>query len=204
MKKPIPNIILFLVLVAGISVIALLSVYKYAELKGTQTQNTKTDSIEKLREKTCIIEALWYEARSEHEIGIRAVMSVIQNRKMLGDAKSSLHYRFPKTYCGVIHAPYQFSYRNDYPVGTHVPIPSVEGMPYVDAGKLLLIKDIADEVIRGEFKNNFALYTLYYTKTNVHPNWIKKMQKVVTIDQHVFYKPKNLGTISELTATKEK
>ena len=38
------------------------------------------------QEKYCIKEeALWYEARSEHELGIRAVAAVIENRKIIPD-----------------------------------------------------------------------------------------------------------------------
>ena len=35
------------------------------------------------QEKYCIKKTLWYEARSEHELGIRAVAALLKNRKIL-------------------------------------------------------------------------------------------------------------------------
>lgn len=156
--------------------------------------NTKKEQVSPVipeadqNEKNCIIEALWYEARGEHEIGIRAVMSVIQNRVK--------HKNFPKTYCGVIHAPYQFSYRNAYEVGEDVPYPA---LLLIDSS----IQKIADEVMQNKFSSIFDENTLYYTTTKVKPKWTKSMRKVTVIDRHIFYAPKISGTISELSGTKE-
>jgi hypothetical protein len=66
------------------------------------------------KEVQCLTEAAYHEAANQPEEGIRAVLQVIKNRK---EAKG-----FPSSFCGVVHQPKQFSYRNDLQPGQMKPI----------------------------------------------------------------------------------
>ena len=123
------------------------------------------------QEKYCIKEALWYEARSEHELGIRAVAAVIENRKNTPG--------FPKSYCSVIWQYKQFSYRNHLKHGMIMPI-----------GEDKRIDTIADEMVRGYFFSPIRENVLYYCTTKVKPYWIKDVKKVLVIDGHQFFERK--------------
>ena len=72
---------------------------------------------------------MWYEARSEHELGNRAVAAVIENRKILP---------ISKIYCSVIWQYKQFSYRNHLKHGMIMPIGEDK-------------HTIADEMVGGYF-----------------------------------------------------
>jgi spore germination cell wall hydrolase CwlJ-like protein len=56
-------------------------------------------------EKSCLTQALYYEARGESERGKEAVAEVILHR-----ARSGAH---PKSVCGVVYEPHQFSFLED-------------------------------------------------------------------------------------------
>lgn len=114
----------------------------------------------------CLAGAVYFESRGESLAGQLAVAHVVINR-----AKSG---RFPKSLCGVVHQPSQFSF--------------VRGgrMPAVRQGtqwnNAVAIAQIARE---GSWKNQ-APGALFFHARYVSPGWRKT--RVATIDNHIFYR----------------
>jgi spore germination cell wall hydrolase CwlJ-like protein len=131
------------------------------------------------KEKSCLIEALWYEARGESELGIKAVASVVVNRKdnkLLGE-----------TLCEVIEYGSQFSYRNNLRAGESLGVLKV----YQSTQRYTYVSALAQEVVEGSFKPVLGASTMWYTTTSIKPPvWTVYLSKDVTIDSHVFYKIK--------------
>jgi spore germination cell wall hydrolase CwlJ-like protein len=129
----------------------------------------------KAKEKHCIVEVLWYEARSESEAGIRAVASVLLNR---------LHSQsYPDSFCAIIQQRKQFSYRNKL----KNPRELLKIKPVVsEQDKYKLVHKISVEIVEGKFTNVFDRSVLWYHTLKVNPSWSKKMQRVKIYGQHVF------------------
>ena len=114
----------------------------------------------------CLAGAVYFESRGESLAGQLAVAHVVINR-----AKSG---RFPKSLCGVVHQPSQFSF--------------VRGgrMPAVRQGtqwnNAVAIAQIARE---GSWKNQ-APGALFFHARYVSPGWRKT--RVAAIDNHIFYR----------------
>lgn len=131
------------------------------------------------KEKECLVEALWYEARGEGEKGLRSVLSVLHNRK------NSKYY--PDTYCKVVDQPMQFSYRNNYPSGYRLnsfkaTYNRSEHLTYTKILKL------AEKASKGLFKPNLKPSVMWYHSKAVKPYWTKGMKVVAKIEGHIFYK----------------
>lgn len=126
------------------------------------------------QEKQCIVEVLWFETRGESLQGIKDVLSVVYNR--------TKHEKFPSTFCGVVHAKKQFSYRNAYKQGTKVRIQ----VKHVEQQVKHQIDMLADAVIMGKFKPTLPANVLYYHTTKVKPSWAKVKPVVLVRDNHVF------------------
>jgi N-acetylmuramoyl-L-alanine amidase len=141
-----------------------------------------------LQEQQCIQEALWYEARGESKEGIRAVLEVIQNRVKEKNT----------TFCAIIHAPKQFSYRNHLKVGQIMQDKpnSTKGAKGVKTTYKAseneikgYVQDLAFNAVVGGFKGSIKGVVMFYHTITLKkmPQWAKKYQKVATIGNHVFY-----------------
>ena len=114
----------------------------------------------------CLAGAVYFESRGESLAGQLAVAHVVINR-----AKSG---RFPKSLCGVVHQPSQFSF--------------VRGgrMPAVRNGaqwnNAVAIAQIARD---GSWKNQ-APGALFFHARYVSPGWRKT--RIAQIDNHIFYR----------------
>jgi spore germination cell wall hydrolase CwlJ-like protein len=114
----------------------------------------------------CLAGAVYFESRGESLPGQLAVAHVVINR-----AKSG---RFPKSLCGVVHQPAQFSF--------------IRGgkMPHIREGRMwnnaVAIARIAQE---GSWKNH-ADGALFFHARHVSPRWSKK--RIAAIDNHIFYR----------------
>lgn len=120
----------------------------------------------------CIVEALVYEAFTEPLEGVEAVMSVIVNRKN----------RDRSDFCSVIHKPYQFSYRNAYPIGHAISVAQFE-----KNRKLSKIKSIAKQAVSGTFRPTLPPSVLHYAHKRVKNKWTVSKEKHRTIGNHTFY-----------------
>lgn len=127
------------------------------------------------RQQRCLAEAVYFEARSESEEGRAAVAQVVLNR-----VKSEL---YPNTVCGVV---YQNSHR-------HLACQ----FTFTCEGKSLRITEpepwraavrIAREVYEGTTYLPEVGASTHYHAQYVKPYWARKLKKMDTIGQHVFYK----------------
>jgi len=132
---------------------------------------------EQQKELRCLVNGVYAEARGELEEGIRAVMSVIYNRK--------LHKDYPDSFCGVILQHKQFSaFNNNKELATKVlkPVGSKDKQAYN------LVSYVAYQAILGGFKPVLDRNVLFYTKTNVRNEWTKRMKVVMIVSKHQFLK----------------
>lgn len=125
----------------------------------------------------CIVELLYFEALNQSKEGMKAVITVVLNRRQ---AKG-----FPSSICGVVQQVNQFSYRRS--VGRGVVI---KPQPKNSADKLALLKiqSLSRSVVQGTFKPNLPKEVLWYTKHDVKKPWMKSMVIVARIDSHKFMK----------------
>lgn len=127
------------------------------------------------REQRCLAEAVYFEARSESEEGRAAVAQVVLNR-----VKSPL---YPNSVCGVVyqnsnrHLACQFTFTCE---GKSLRI--TEPGPWRDAVR------IAREVYEGTTYLTEVGASTHYHANYVRPYWAKKLKKMDTIGQHIFYK----------------
>ena len=129
------------------------------------------------KEFICIANALYLETRSEPEEGIRAVMSVIYNRKK---AKG-----YPSTFCGVILQDKQFSaFNSDKSLATKPLKPIRE----FDKEAYRKVSSVAQEAVQGAFKPVLDEDVLHYAKTSVRNHWTKRMKVVKIVSSHKFMK----------------
>lgn len=144
-------------------------------------ERNRRQSIEqeaKEKEKRCIVDALYHEARGEGAIGMKAVANVIHNRYE--------HPAYPSTYCGVINQRKQFSYTlEDKPKGEVLKVVHRDKNAYQTA------EQIADEMLEGKFQKFLPSTVLWYTTYKVKNYWTKTKKVVVQIGTHKFYEDKD-------------
>ena len=129
------------------------------------------------KELLCLKSVLWHEARGEPEEGIRAVMSVIYNRKK---AKG-----YPNTFCGVILQDKQFSaFNSDKSLATKPLKPIRE----LDKEAYRKVSSVAQEAVQGVFKPVLEEDVLHYAHTKVKNKWTRKFTRVIVLGNHSFYK----------------
>lgn len=129
----------------------------------------------RLAEENCLARAVYFEARSESEIGQMAVAKVILNR-----TKSP---NYPKTICGVVYQgsnrrnSCQFSFACDG-------LPDDVKQPAAWAqAKSIAQRAIAGDVQLGKGMNTATSYHADY----VTPRWARSLRKVMKIGRHIFY-----------------
>mgnify|MGYP003434521035 FL=1 len=128
-----------------------------------------------VQEYICLKTALYHEARGEPIEGIKAVLSIIQNRKN--------HKDYPSTYCGVIKQPYQFSFYNTIKHDRTAYSAS-------EAKVRATIASLAFEAAVGRFKGTLDPSVVMYHAKNIKnlPAWSTRAKFVVTIQNHQFYR----------------
>jgi spore germination cell wall hydrolase CwlJ-like protein len=126
------------------------------------------------REKKCLAEAIYFEARSEPEEGQAAVAQVVLNRVSSG--------LYPSSVCGVV---YQNRHR------WHAC-----QFSFACEGKSLRINDqdswvgarrIADEVMDGKTYLADVGGSTHYHANYVRPRWAKRLKRMDVIGHHIFY-----------------
>ena len=126
------------------------------------------------KEQRCLAEAVYFEARSESLLGQAAVAQVVLNR-----VKSGL---YPSSVCGVVYQnsnrylACQFTFTCE---GKSLRI--TEPASWRDAVR------IAREVYDGTTYLPDVGASTHYHANYVRPYWAKKLKKMDTIGQHVFY-----------------
>lgn len=135
------------------------------------------------RERDCLVEALYHEARGESDQGVKAVLSVIHNRKTSKIFKGD-------TYCKIIASPKQFSYRNHLSENT---VMKVQWKP-VEKHRKELITSLANKAALGMFQPVNSVILWYHT-TTVNPVWNRKLQSI-KIGNHLFFYKKALNEVN--------
>jgi spore germination cell wall hydrolase CwlJ-like protein len=127
-----------------------------------------------LAEENCLARAVYFEARSESELGQLAVAKVILNRTR--DAN------YPKSICGVVYEgsnrrnSCQFSFACDG-------VPDEIRQPAAWTKS----KRIAQRAIAGDSSMKIMGAATNYHADYVRPRWAKNLRKVAKIGRHIFY-----------------
>ncbi|MGE0008406.1 MAG: cell wall hydrolase [Parvibaculaceae bacterium] len=144
------------------------------KLKRSEKQKVAAQRRIRLAEENCLAKAVYFEARSESELGQLAVAKVVLNR--VKDPN------YPKTICGVV---YQGSDRRNscqFSFACDGLADEVKNKAAWEHSKRIAKKAIAgDQTIRviGAATNYHADY--------VRPRWAKEMRKLIKIGRHIFY-----------------
>ncbi len=128
----------------------------------------------RLAEENCLARALYFEARSETELGQLAVAKVILNRVKDPD--------FPKSICGVV---YQGSGRRNSCQFSF----ACDGLPddVKQPGAWANSKRIALKAIAGDQSIRAVGAATNYHADYVNPKWAKSMKRLIKIGHHIFY-----------------
>ena len=128
----------------------------------------------RLAEENCLARAVYFESRSESDLGQLAVAKVILNRVKSPD--------YPKTICGVVYQ--GSSVRNSCQFSF-----ACDGLPddVKDATAWAHVKAIAQRAIADD-----PAVAMLGTATNYHadyvkPRWAKNMRRLTRIGHHIFY-----------------
>jgi spore germination cell wall hydrolase CwlJ-like protein len=129
----------------------------------------------RMAEENCLARAVYFEARSESELGQMAVAKVILNRTRADG--------FPKSICGVV---YQGSNRRNSCQFSF----ACDGLAddVKQPGAWVNAKRIAKKAIAGDTKMGAAMGSATnYHADYVKPKWSKTMRRLVKIGRHIFY-----------------
>jgi spore germination cell wall hydrolase CwlJ-like protein len=123
----------------------------------------------------CLVEAIYFEARSESQIGQLAVANVILER-----VRQSI---YPDTICKVVHQWDKYPFRNGCSFSYYC-----DGKKEIMYEKAALITamDIATLALEGAIVEDVWGATHYHTRY-VEPYWTSKMFYVGSIGNHIFY-----------------
>jgi len=144
------------------------------KLKRTDRQKVVAARRVRLAEENCLARAIYFEARSETELGQLAVAKVILNRVKDPD--------FPKTICGVVYQgsgarnSCQFSFACDG-------LPDDVKQPAAWANS----KRIALKALAGDQSIGAIGTATNYHADYVNPKWAKSMKRLIKIGHHIFY-----------------
>jgi spore germination cell wall hydrolase CwlJ-like protein len=127
------------------------------------------------REKRCLAEAIYFEARSEPEAGQAAVAQVVLNRM-----KSGL---YPSTICGVV-----YQNRHHYKACQFSFACEGKSLRVTEAESWRIAVRIADEVSAGKTYLADVGGSTHYHANYVRPGWARRLEKKDVIGRHIFYK----------------
>lgn len=148
---------------------------KSFKLKKSEKQKIIAQRRVRLAEENCLARAVYFEARSESEVGQMAVAKVILNRVKSPD--------YPKSICGVV---YQGSNRRNSCQFSF----ACDGLPddVRQPASWSRAKQIAQRAISGDSNLGKSMNAATnYHADYVRPKWAKSMRKLVKIGRHVFY-----------------
>jgi len=133
------------------------------------------------KERECLAQAIYHEARGESAAGQMAVANIIVNR-----ARSS---RYPSTLCGVVYQNAdkgryrcQFTFACD----GHSDAPRERG---AWNRSVELAQKVYAEYVQGEGLGALPTSALFYHTTAVRPSWANVYTRVAQIGAHIFYAP---------------
>lgn len=129
-----------------------------------------TNNAHMISEWECLTEAVFFESRGEGELGMELVADVILNRVA--------HPSFPKSVCGVVNQPRQFSYKRRSLLPT--------ARKHVEA-----VARVAHRRLTGSHRH---VRSTHFHATSVRPTWSRAMDVDKRHRNHVFLSPRNWRT----------
>lgn len=132
----------------------------------------------------CMAKNIYFEAGNQPVAGKIAVSHVVLNRMYSPS--------YPDNICDVI---YQARWRTDWK-GKEVPVRHMCQFSWfcdgksddpVDSDTWMFSLMVANSVLNGDF-SDITEGSTHYHADSVHPYWADSLNKVVTIDNHIFYK----------------
>jgi hypothetical protein len=144
------------------------------KMKRSEKQKIIAQRRARLAEENCLAKAIYFEARSESELGQLAVAKVILNR-----VKDPL---YPKSICGVV---YQGSDRRNSCQFSF----ACDGLPDEVRSKQAWAhsKKIAQRALTGDHTVRVIGAATNYHADYVKPRWSYQMKKLIKIGRHIFY-----------------
>lgn len=144
------------------------------KLKSREKQKVIAQRRVRLAEENCLARAVYFEARSESELGQLAVAKVILNR--VRDPS------YPNTICGVV---YQGSDRRNSCQFSF----ACDGLPddVKYPGAWAQSKRIAQRALDGDKMVKVMSAATHYHADYVSPKWSRSMKRLIKIGRHVFY-----------------
>ena len=140
-----------------------------------QTRNhTASERKKRLSQTQCLAKAIYFEARSESELGQKAIAEVIMNR--VGSPN------YPNSVCGVVFQnadkpnACQFSFACDGKTDS-----PATGKPWEKAMR------IARDAIDGRIRIARLDHVMNYHADYISPRWASSLKPVIKIGQHIFY-----------------
>lgn len=137
-------------------------------LSTASCEHAPAPSVAQVDDTLCMLKNIYHEARGEGVEGMQAVALVTLNRAKQQD----------KTVCEVVYQRKQFSWANTAK-GRNKPI----------TGNINTVYTVASQAMTGVLDDITGGATHYHTK-KVRPVWRKALDKVGTINNHIFYKGK--------------
>lgn len=144
------------------------------KLKRNEKQKVVAQRRIRMAEENCLAKAVYFEARSESELGQLAVAKVVLNR--VKDPN------YPKTICGVVYQGSDHRNSCQFSFACDGVADEVKNKAAWENSKRIAQKAIdGDQTIRviGAATNYHADY--------VRPRWAKEMRKLIKIGRHIFY-----------------
>jgi hypothetical protein len=129
----------------------------------------------RLAQSECLARAVYFEARSESELGQLAVAKVILNR-----VKSS---RYPNNICGVV---YQGSDRRNSCQFSFACDGQADNPKYGKAWRQA--RSVAKRALAGGGDLKIMATAMYYHADYVKPKWASAMSRLIKIGNHIFYR----------------
>jgi hypothetical protein len=126
------------------------------------------------RQRLCLTQGIYYEARGERSIGQLAVAEVILNRVASN--------RYPASICGVVFQGAK-SHRCQFSFACMQNVMNRPRNPVA----WRKAQRLAHDVLSGKVRNSVIGTATYYHAAYVNPYWAPSMVEVAKIGQHIFY-----------------
>ncbi|MCC2095841.1 MAG: cell wall hydrolase [Hyphomicrobiales bacterium] len=127
------------------------------------------------KQRRCLAEAIYFEARSESEAGQAAVAQVVLNRTLSG--------LYPNSVCGVV-----YQNRHRYKACQFSFACEGKSLRVTEPGPWATARRIAKEVLEGHTYLAKVGGSTHYHATYVRPRWAKRLKRMNKIGTHIFYK----------------
>jgi Cell Wall Hydrolase len=146
-----------------------------SEADGRPDYASLIDPKDSVRQQRCLAEAIYFESRSEPEVGQAAVAQVVLNRAKSGD--------YPASVCGVVYQDRNRPFACQFSFACEGKSLRIE-----EPGPWAVAVRIAQEVTDGALYNPKVGDAVNYHANYVLPYWANTLRRVASIGHHIFYR----------------